>query len=153
LAGDLVETARDLVRVASRAAGPGERQGLTGAQFDLLRHVGRHPEQTVADVAAALQLARNTVSTLVGQLCTAGLLERVADLEDGRVARLRLQPTADQRMAAWRGRRTQAVEAALGRLTSDERDVLSVALPLLRRLTQDVDRGVRGVDPGEEDAG
>ena len=132
LAGDLVEAARGLIRASSRAAGPGERQGLTGAQFDLLRHVGRHPDQPVADVAAALQLARNTVSTLVGQLCEAGLLERVPDPRDGRVVRLRLQPGADKRMADWRRRRTRAVVTALEQLGADEREVLAAAVPVLR---------------------
>ena len=132
LAGDLVEAARGLIRASSRAAGPGERQGLTGAQFDLLRHVGRHPAQPVADVAAALQLARNTVSALVGQLCEAGLLERVPDPRDGRVVRLRLQPGADKRMADWRRRRTRAVVTALEQLGADEREVLAAAVPVLR---------------------
>jgi DNA-binding MarR family transcriptional regulator len=147
LAADLTEAARLLVRSASRAAGPGERQGLTGAQFDLLRHVGRHPGESVAEAASRLGLARNTVSTLVGQLCQAGLLERVPDARDGRVARLRLQPAAEQRMAAWRTRRTSAVAAALDLLTEDERDLLTRALPTLQRVGHELDLAARSGPP------
>jgi len=131
LAADLLEAARLLTRAAARAAGPGERTGLTGAQMDLLLHVRGTPDSTVAEAAARLGLARNTVSTLVGQLCQAGLVERVPDAGDGRVVRLRLQPEAERRMAAWRARRVAAVAAALRPLTAQESSVLATALPLL----------------------
>jgi DNA-binding MarR family transcriptional regulator len=132
LAGELLEAARSVVRAASRAAGPGRRQELTGAQMDVLVHVRRNPDCSVADVATSLQLARNTVSTLVGQLTQSDLLERAADAQDGRVTRLRLQPEAEHRMAAWRARRVDAVSAALQLLDDDERGQILAALPALR---------------------
>ena len=46
----------------------------------------------MADAAAELGVAPNTVSTLVRQLADAGVLERVRDSADGRVVRLRLTP-------------------------------------------------------------
>ncbi len=141
LAADLVEAARSLVRAAARAAGPGERSGLTGAQLDLLVYVSRNPDRTVAEVAADLRLARNTVSTLVGQLTRDGLLERIADPDDGRVARLRTQPAAGQRMAAWRVRRVEAVAQALSALDPDALDALGRAVAPLRRVGQHLEAG------------
>ena len=67
--------ARRLTRAAARAAGPGERRELTGAQMEVLLLVRREPDLPVAEVAARLRLARNTVSTLVGQLVAAGLVQ------------------------------------------------------------------------------
>src|SRR5664279_4027444 len=102
LAVTLVETARALTRAAARAAGPGERRALTGAQMDVLLDVAQHPDQTVSQLADRLQLARNTVSTLIGQLTRAGLIERSDDQDDARLTRLALSATAAERMAGWR---------------------------------------------------
>ena len=57
----------------------------TTAQLELIRLVRRNPDLSVADAAAELGLAPNTVSTLVRQLADAGVLERVRDSADGRV--------------------------------------------------------------------
>jgi DNA-binding MarR family transcriptional regulator len=129
----LVETARRLTRAASRAAGPGERRELTGAQMELLLLIRREPDLPVAEAAARLRLARNTVSTLVGQLVTAGVLERGADAQDGRVVRLRITDAADQRMARWRARRVGAVQTALATLEESDRQALRAAIPALER--------------------
>jgi DNA-binding MarR family transcriptional regulator len=129
----LVDAARRLTRAAARAAGPGERRELTGAQMELLVLVRRRPDLPVADAAAALRLARNTVSTLVTQLDAAGLVERRTDPSDGRVVRLRLSPAAEERMAAWRARRVAAVQAALLRLDEADRRALRAAVPALER--------------------
>jgi DNA-binding MarR family transcriptional regulator len=132
-AGSLIEAARRLTRAASRAAGPGERRELTGAQMELLLLVRREPDLPVAEAAARLRLARNTVSTLVGQLVTAGVLERGTDEQDGRVARLRVTDAADQRMERWRARRIAAVERALGALGESDHQAVRAALPALER--------------------
>ena len=132
-AAALIEAARRLTRAAARAAGPGERRGLTGAQMDLLVLVRREPGLPVAEAAARLRLARNTVSTLVGQLVTAGLLQRGSDAQDGRVVRLRLTAAAGERMGRWRARRVAAVGAALAVLDADDVEALAAALPALER--------------------
>jgi DNA-binding MarR family transcriptional regulator len=132
-AAALIEAARRLTRAAARAAGPGERRELKGAQMELLLLVRREPDLPVAEVAARLRLARNTISTLVGQLVATGLLERGADAADGRVVRLRLTAAADQRMQQWRTRRVAAVAAALADLDAGDLAALHAALPALER--------------------
>src|SRR4051812_46290319 len=67
---------RRRLRRGARAALGGEP--FTGAQVELLRLVEAQPGVGVRDAAAALHLAANTVSTLVGGLVAAGLLERRA---------------------------------------------------------------------------
>ena len=132
-AAALIDAARRLTRAAARAAGPGERRGLTGAQMDLLVLVRREPDLPVAEAATRLRLARNTVSTLVGQLVAAGLIERGSDAQDGRVVRLRLTATAGERMERWRARRVEAVDATLAALDADDVAALAAALPALER--------------------
>jgi DNA-binding MarR family transcriptional regulator len=110
---------------------PAELARLTSAQLELLRVVRRSPGISVADAAAELRLAANTVSTLVRQLAEAGLLERRIDPDDRRVGRLDLKPGVRRKVEAWRRRRTEMVERALASLTPVERRRLEQALPVL----------------------
>lgn len=140
LARALLEAARDLTRAAARAAGRGERHTLTGAQMDALLTIARSPGITVGEVAERLNLAKNTVSTHVGQLDRAGLVERSTDEADARLSRLTLTPDAEQRMTQWRARRAQAVRAALDETDPAARTALSAALPALVSLVEAVER-------------
>jgi DNA-binding MarR family transcriptional regulator len=128
LAERLLEVSSALIRAARGAASEGARRDVTMAQMELLRLVRRRPEITATEAAAELRLARNTVSTLVGQLKGQGLLERVRDDIDGRVIRLRLLPPAQERMAAWRERRLRATTAAVSGLSSAEMAAIADAV-------------------------
>jgi DNA-binding MarR family transcriptional regulator len=101
------------------------------AQLELIRLVRRNPDLSVADAAAELGVAPNTVSTLVRQLVQADVLERVRDSADGRVVRLRLTPDTRRRVEAWLDRRTAATARALGALDPADRAALRRALPVL----------------------
>jgi DNA-binding MarR family transcriptional regulator len=113
---------------------------LPAAQVDLLRLVHQRPGIGVADAAARLRLAPNTVSTLVGQLTDADLLRRERDPVDRRSARLVPTPAADERLASWRARRAAAASAALGALAAEDRAHLQAAIPALERLVEELDR-------------
>jgi DNA-binding MarR family transcriptional regulator len=94
-----------------------------------------NPHLGVAAAAAELGLAANTVSTLVRQLCTAGLLIREGDPDDGRAARLRLTDAAAERVEVWRDQRVARVNLALKHLNARDRARIESALPSLRRLS------------------
>ena len=111
---------------------------LPAAQVELLRLVSEQPGVGVGEAAARLHLAANTVSTLVGQLGSAGLIERTSDPLDRRSARLVLTPAADARIAAWRERRAEAARRALEALSADDRARLHAALPALERLVEEL---------------
>ncbi len=77
LAAELMAAISSIRRIARRAV----RQAFAGeplppAQSELLRLAAARPGLSVADAAHELRLAPNTVSTLVGRLTAAGLLER-----------------------------------------------------------------------------
>lgn len=117
------------------------RQGLTGprlrgAQTELLRLVAARPGIRVSDAAKELYLAGNSVSTLVNQLTTAGLLTRETDPEDRRSALLAPTPQALARLEYWQARRTELVRRQVAGLSEDDRAALEAALPALRRLAQ-----------------
>jgi DNA-binding MarR family transcriptional regulator len=103
-------------------------------QVELLLTVSKVPGIGVSEAAAALGLAANTVSTLVGQLQAAGLLRRERVGPDRRAVQLTVTDAATKRLAAWRRRRTDLVAGALVELTAADRERLAAAVPALERL-------------------
>ena len=117
-------------RLRSGLSGP----PLRGAQVELLQVVEEHPGIGVAAAARALHLADNSVSTLVNQLVTAGLLGREVHPHDRRAARLRITGAARARLDTWRQRRAALVVDAFGVLPDDDVAAIEAALPALGRL-------------------
>ncbi|CAM3834786.1 MarR family winged helix-turn-helix transcriptional regulator [Smaragdicoccus niigatensis] len=121
--------------IRHRAGSPFPAGSLTGAQIDVVRSVRMSPGLSVADVAADLGVAPNTVSTLVRQLTELGVLVRHTDEQDRRIARLDLTPTARQQLENWRDHRTALLSESIADLTSAEVASLAEALPVLSKLT------------------
>ncbi|MGC0365785.1 DNA-binding MarR family transcriptional regulator [Rhodococcus sp. 27YEA15] len=139
VADELFEVLGQIRRQSRRVSGhPFEASPLNGSQVELVRLVRRHPDVSVADAAAKLGLAANTVSTLVRQLTDAGVVERVADPADRRVARLRLSPDASRRVDAFRARRSSALTLAYSALSPADRQSVEAALPSLVRLVDEL---------------
>jgi DNA-binding MarR family transcriptional regulator len=82
------------------------------------------------------------LSRVVAGLVDANLLERTSDAGDRRQAWV--SPTAQGRRLAQRIRRerTEAVEAALGELSGEERRLIESGLPALEALAEQL-KGVR----------
>jgi DNA-binding MarR family transcriptional regulator len=139
---DELVTALSAVRRATRRSSsrPVELSSLTSAQLELARVVRRNPGISIAGAAEAMRLAPNTVSTLVGDLVSAGLLLRRTDPHDRRVAQLELTAAWKQKIDVWRDRRVAAVDAAIRRLTPHERRRLERALPALARLAAELEQ-------------
>jgi DNA-binding MarR family transcriptional regulator len=136
----LKQTAR-IRRVGRRRQGrPEELARLTGAQLELVRLVRRRPGVSVAQAAAELGVAPNTVSTLVRQLTEAGMLVRTPDDSDRRIARLKLPAPLAERVGAWRDRRIVALGAAIATLDPDEQATIAAAAELLGRVADELER-------------
>ncbi|GAA3523719.1 MarR family transcriptional regulator [Amycolatopsis ultiminotia] len=136
LAEDLMSTVlriRRVVRRRLRSELPGPH--LPGSHVELLRVVHRDPGIGVAAAARELQLAGNSVSTLVNLLTEAGLLRREVDPADRRAARLHLTAAARQRLENWGRARAGLVSEALTRLSEEDISAITAALPALDRLT------------------
>jgi DNA-binding MarR family transcriptional regulator len=133
-AADLLASMASIRRSARRVGRPPEFSELTGAQLDLVRLVWRRPGVSVADAAAELRLAANTVSTLVRQLTDAGLLLRRVDPADRRVARLELAAETARKVARFRDRRAALVASAIVELRPADRRRLEAAVPILAGL-------------------
>jgi DNA-binding MarR family transcriptional regulator len=135
LADDLFAAVGQLRRQGRRlGGGPFPAGTLSGAQVELVRLVRRRPGLSVAEAAAELALAPNTVSTLVGQLAGADVLARVSDPRDGRVARLALTTPVREQVERWRDQRALAAAGAIADLDASERADLERAVPIIARL-------------------
>jgi DNA-binding MarR family transcriptional regulator len=132
--GDAVSQLRRSIRRRARRDWP--HAPLAGNELELVRLLLERSDIRVQDAAAALGLADNTVSTLVGRLSAQGLIERRTDPHDGRAALLTLSPAARRRVADWRDRRSQMIAAAIEGLPATERAALSAAIPALRSLRE-----------------
>ena len=73
------------------------------------------------------------MSTLVGRLSAAGLLDRARGETDGRSVRLRPTEAAARRIASWRDVRAEVGARALDRLSAADRETLARAVPALAR--------------------
>ncbi|MEV0719038.1 MarR family transcriptional regulator [Asanoa sp. NPDC050611] len=111
---------------------------LPEAQRELLFVVASQPGIGIAAAAQVLDLAGNSVSTLVNQLVDAGLLRREPDPADRRAARLTLTDQARDRITAWRQARAALIGQALDRATPADQAAIAAALPALRRLLEQV---------------
>ena len=149
LATELLGTISAIRRIARRAARlVWQDEPLPPAQSELLRLAAAQPGLSVADAAHELRLAPNTVSTLVGRLTAAGLLDRARAVSDGRSVRLSVTEAARQRIAGWRDLRAELGARALDRLPASDRDTLAAALPALLRFAAQLEEGSSLANPG-----
>ncbi len=143
-AGDLLASISLVRRTTRRAVRQAwHAEPLPPAQSELLRLTASRPGISVAEAAHELQLAPNTVSTLVGRLTAAGLLARGRGACDGRTALLTATEQGQSRLAAYRDLRAELAGLALARLPAADRRALAAAVPALLRLAEGLAAGDR----------
>jgi DNA-binding MarR family transcriptional regulator len=99
----------------------------------VMRYVDQHPGTSVGGAAAALGLRQSNVSAAVRGLAGRGLVERVADAADRRVARLHPTARARSRRGTVEDAWAQTLGSALARLDpADAAAVRAAAGPLAR---------------------
>jgi DNA-binding MarR family transcriptional regulator len=82
---------RRMVRGLRAAAEAVEREHrISAAQLFVLTELARQPDQSVKDLAAVTMTTHSTVSQVVGQLLTKGLITKTVDSFDARRSALRL---------------------------------------------------------------
>jgi DNA-binding MarR family transcriptional regulator len=139
-AGELLTVMGAIRRAARRAVRTSSTAGaLPPARSELLRLAGRRPGISVAEAAAELRLAPNSVSTMVSQLASDGLLSRGRGSSDGRTVRLTLTAAGTERIAQWQDIRTDVAGRALGLLGDADRQAIRAAIPALARLAEQME--------------
>ncbi len=75
--------------------------GLTATQHQLLLSIrGHHGDPSIGEIAEHLLLRHHSVVELINRAVAAGLVERVDDPSDHRVARVRLTATGANKVAS-----------------------------------------------------
>ncbi|MDT5094873.1 MAG: hypothetical protein QOH60_4236 [Mycobacterium sp.] len=137
LVGEVFAVVGRFRRQLRRSAGRGfDATGLTEAQAELLRLVGRRPDISVRDAAAELGLVPNTASTLVSKLASDGLITRTTDADDRRVGRLRLTDSAQHVADASRAAGRAALSNVLDELDAHQLEALSRGLSVMADVTR-----------------
>ena len=98
------------------------RYGFGRAHHRVIYFVGRNPGITVSELLAILQITKQSLSRVLGQLMDGGFIQRRTDPHDRRLRRLHLTPEAEalertlsERQTAWIG----AAFAEAGRASAD----------------------------------
>ncbi|HEY0933573.1 MAG TPA: MarR family transcriptional regulator [Trebonia sp.] len=139
-AGELLAALGAVGRVARQAErAAAYAQPLPPARSELLRLAARRPGIGVAESAAELRLAPNSVSTMVSQLAEDGLLSRGRGETDGRSVRLTVTDAGAARIGRWRDIRRELAAQAVELLPAADRQALAAAVPALTRLAQQMD--------------
>ena len=131
--GAVRRAARQAVRTSTRA------EALPPARSELLRLAARRPGIGVAEAAAELRLAPNSVSTMVSKLAEDGLLSRDRAARDARSVRLTVTEAGAARIEQWQDIRSDLAGRALELLPAADRRALAAAIPALTRLASQME--------------
>ncbi|OIV35745.1 MarR family transcriptional regulator [Mangrovactinospora gilvigrisea] len=139
---DAVTRLRRALRQSIRTDYPWEQ--LPMAQVELLQVLHEHSPARIGDLATRQRLATSTVSGLIGQMISAGLVAREVDPGDRRASVVTLTEAGEEQLDAWLRAHERRIDAALGELGAEERVRVREALPALFKLAE-----VLGADGAE----
>lgn len=134
---DIVARLRRAMRRAARLRDPAN--ALSVAQLELLSCVGENPGVRPSRVARLLQLAPNSVTTLVNGLESRGLVARAGAEPDRRAVALTLTGAGERAVRQWQTTNRAILEDALQRLDPAGQQQLALAMPALIALVAAID--------------
>ncbi|WP_371792146.1 MarR family winged helix-turn-helix transcriptional regulator [Streptomyces sp. NBC_01471] len=134
---EAVTRLRRSLRASIRTDYPWET--LPMAQVELLQVLAEHSPARISDLAARQHLAASTVSGLIGQMITAGLVTRDVDSADRRASVVVLTDAGRAQLTAWAQAHERRLGAALAALGDTDRDTVRAALPALLRIAEHLD--------------
>jgi DNA-binding MarR family transcriptional regulator len=136
-AAELLAATGAVRRVARRAVrASAYAEPLPPARTELLRLAALRPGIGVAEAAAELRLAPNSVSTMVSKLAEDGLLNRGRAATDARSVRLTITEAGAARLDQWRDIQTDVASRAIEQLPASDRQAIVAAIPVLNRLAE-----------------
>lgn len=139
---DVVTRLRRALRTSIRTEYPWE--SLPMAQVELMQSLADSSPARVGDLATRLRLSASTVSGLISQMMTAGLVDRGTHPEDRRVAVVGLTPAGHAQLADWQAAHQRRIGSALDQLSPADREAVTAALPALARLVEHLGANAEG---------
>lgn len=139
-AAELAETAARLrlaVMRLSRKIRQQTVEDVTQSQVSVLASVERAGTPTLGELAAAEQVRPPSMTRQVDTLVAAGLLDKLPDPADGRVARVQLTAAGRRALHRSRSLRTAYLVRRLEALTAAERAQVTALTELLERMLEE----------------
>ncbi|BBX62294.1 MarR family transcriptional regulator [Mycobacterium saskatchewanense] len=130
LGADLLAVVARLNRLATQRI----QMPLPAAQARLLATIEVQGEARIGDLAGVDHCSQPTMTTQVRRLEDAGLVTRMVDPGDARAVRIRITPEGKRTLNAVRADRAAAIAPQLAQLEPADREVLTEAVQILRRL-------------------
>jgi DNA-binding MarR family transcriptional regulator len=110
--------------------------GLSPTQYQVLASIVRLGPVRLSELAIEEGLNPTMLSRIASKLESAGLVARVPDADDGRVARLSASSDGRLLVKRVRGERTDALSRVVDQLDGDQRRRLMEALPVLESVAE-----------------
>jgi DNA-binding MarR family transcriptional regulator len=133
LGADLLGVVARLNRLATQRA----RLPLPYAQARLLSTIEDQGSARISDLAALDHCSQPTMTTQVRRLEDAGLVSRTTDPGDARAVLIHITPEGVGTLTRVRTDRASAVDPYLERLEDGDRETLTAAVRVIRRLLED----------------
>lgn len=100
--------------------------------------LARAGAQRVTDLARIAGVSQPAMTQLVNRLTQQGMLARVADDADRRAVLVEITDTGREVIEARRGQRAGVLDAALAKVSAEDRAAIAAALPAFDRLVDAV---------------
>jgi len=104
----------------------------------VLAGLARTGQQRVTDLAKVAGVSQPAMTQLVNRLTQQGMLARVADDADRRAVLVEVTDAGREVLETRRGQRAGVLDAALARVSAEDRAAIAAALPALDRLVDAV---------------
>lgn len=114
-------------------------EGITSAQFLVMRLVARHDSMTVSQIAEILGVTLSAVTLLSDRLETGGWLSRDRHPQDRRLVVLTLTDAGRQKLADLESKRIRMLHRYMSQMTESERDQMLALMEKLSFLLEQTD--------------
>lgn len=122
------------IRLIRRLRKSDEASGLAAPKLSALSVLVFGGPHTVKELAAAEQVRAPTMSRLLAELESVGLVQKSKDPEDGRIVRVQATTRGRNLLEAGKSRRLEVLAAQIRSLDLHERRLISSAVKVIERL-------------------
>jgi DNA-binding MarR family transcriptional regulator len=130
-----------LVRSLRRSA---ESPSLHPTQLLVLVHLAEVGPARIGELAARVSCSQPTATTVTNGLEAAGLVRRIPDTSDGRAIRVQLTDAGRATLLAIAKDHAGQLRRRLDELDESDRQLVLAAVPVLRRMTADLNAAATG---------
>ncbi|MER7555450.1 MarR family transcriptional regulator [Nocardioides sp. NPDC126508] len=132
---DLSLALERVVRMVREVSTAGDVSPTSATVLGVLARAGA---QRVTDLARIAGVSQPAMTQLVNRLTQQGMLARVADDADRRAVLVEITDTGREVIEARRGQRAGVLDAALAKVSAEDRAAIAAALPAFDRLVDAV---------------